>query len=129
MKGLAILAFAAVVGAAVTMPVTAAHAYGPKVKTQKLTGWVGDEHCGAKSADAAHAECAKKCVAGGAAIVFVNAKDKSVLKVDNQDALKEHVGQYVRVSGPVTDGSLHVDKVDVLKAPKPKPAKGEHKPA
>jgi hypothetical protein len=39
-----------------------------------------------------------------------------VLNVDNQDSLKSHEGHHVRVTGTVTDGALHVDKVAMLKA-------------
>ena len=92
----------------------------------KWDGWVSDDKCGAKGADPSHASCATKCVAGGAAIVFVAAKDKTVYKVDNQDALKDQVGHYVSVEGSINGDTLHVDKVTVLKEPKAKTEKGEH---
>jgi len=92
----------------------------------KWDGWVSDDKCGAKGADPSHASCATKCVTGGAAIVFVAAKDKTVYKVDNQDALKDHVGHYVNVEGSITGDTLHVDKVTMLKQPKGKTEKGEH---
>jgi hypothetical protein len=57
-------------------------------------GWVSDNRCGAK----VDAECSKTCLKQGATLVFVTA-EKSVVKVTNPDALKDHVGQHVRVKG------------------------------
>ncbi len=77
-----------------------------------LVGWLSDAKCGAdKGASEAHAACAKKCVEGGEAIVFIEDSDKKLYKVDNQDAVKDHVGHKVTVSGKVTDDSIHVDSV------------------
>jgi len=81
-------------------------------KSAKMTGWVSDAMCGAKGASAGHAACAKKCVGGGESVVFVTDKDQQVLKVANQDALKDHAGEHVTIEGSTTaDGSLQVDKV------------------
>src|SRR6476659_11324538 len=82
-------------------------------KATKMSGWVSDEKCGAKDID--NADCAKKCAEGGSKLVFVSEKDKSVLNVDNQDSLKGHEGHHVSVTGTVTNGTLHVDKVAMLK--------------
>lgn len=90
-------------------------------KTTKMNGWVSDEKCGVKDID--NADCAKKCAEGGSKLVFVSEKDKTVMNVDNQDALKGHEGHHVRVTGSVTDGTLHVNKVDMLKQEKAKPEK------
>ncbi len=77
-----------------------------------LVGWLSDEKCAAaKGASESHAGCAKKCVEGGQAIVFVQDSDKKIYKIDNQDAVKDHVGHKVTVSGKITDDSLHVDSV------------------
>lgn len=85
----------------------------PKPKATKMNGWVSDEKCGAKDID--NADCAKKCAEAGSKLVFVSEKDKSVLNVDNQDALKGHEGHHVRVTGTIENGTLHVNKVDMLK--------------
>jgi hypothetical protein len=87
-------------------------------KASKMTGWVSNEKCGAKDID--NADCTKKCAEAGSKLVFVSEKDKSVINVENQDALKGHEGHHVRVTGAITDGTLHVDKVDMLKETKPK---------
>jgi hypothetical protein len=84
-------------------------------KDQKWDGWVSDSKCGAKGANAAHEACAKKCIAAGEKPVFVTDKDQKVVPVDNPDALKDHLGHHVQVSGSMTaDGAMHVDKVTML---------------
>ena len=85
-------------------------------KAESISGWVSDEKCGAKGANASAAECTKKCEQGGAKLVIVTDKDKKVLSVDNQDAVKGHEGHHVRVTGKEDNGTLHVDKVDMLAA-------------
>jgi hypothetical protein len=84
-------------------------------KATKMSGWVSDEKCGAKDID--NADCVKKCAEAGSKLVFVSEKDKSILNVDNQDALKGHEGHYVSVTGKIDNGTLHVDKVSMLKEP------------
>ncbi|HEU4416573.1 MAG TPA: hypothetical protein VFT65_17420 [Candidatus Angelobacter sp.] len=90
-------------------------------KSTKMAGWVSDEKCGAKDID--NADCAKKCAEAGSKLVFVSEKDKSVINVDNPDALKGHEGHHVTVTGSMSNGSLHVDKVDMLKESKAKAEK------
>jgi len=82
-------------------------------KATKMSGWVSDEKCGAKDID--NADCAKKCAEGGSKLVFVSEKDKSIINVDNQDALKGHEGHHVSVTGNLDNGTLHVDKISMLK--------------
>lgn len=84
-----------------------------KPKDVKMSGWVSDEKCGAKDID--NAACIKKCVESGSRLVFVSEKDKSVISVDNEDALKGHEGHHVSVSGKLDNGTLHVEKVAMLK--------------
>src|SRR5437016_8240015 len=81
-------------------------------KAQKITGWVSHDSCGVK--DSQDAACTKKCVEKGAKIVLVNDADKSLVSVDNPDALKEHWGHHVTVTGSDNNGSFHVDKVKML---------------
>lgn len=95
-----------------------------KSKSTKMSGWVSDEKCGIKDID--NADCAKKCAEAGSKLVFVSEKDKSVMNVENQDALKGHEGHHVRVTGTVSNGSLHVDKVDMLKQSGGKSDKHDH---
>ena len=74
-------------------------------------GTISDSMCGAKHVNATKAdqECAQKCVKGGSDAVFVEG-DK-VYKIDNQDAVKEHVGHKVTLTGTMSGDTIHVDKV------------------
>jgi hypothetical protein len=74
------------------------------------TGQVSDAKCAPK----VNAQCNKKCIEGGQAVVFVNDKDGSVIAVANQDALKEHAGHHVKVDGSMADNKLTVDKVTMV---------------
>jgi hypothetical protein len=81
---------------------------------QTVNGWVSDSMCGAKGADASHAACAKKCIKGGASPVVVTDGDKKVLTVDNPDALKDHYGHHVAVTGHIDGDKIHVESVKML---------------
>ena len=81
---------------------------------QTVNGWVSDSKCGVKGANAGAAECTKKCIDGGASPVVVSDKDQTVLKVDNPEALKEHYGHHVAVTGHVDGDKIHVDSVAML---------------
>ena len=94
---------------------------GEEGKTATWTGWLSDSACAAKGTAAAHKDCALKCVKEkGASWVFVNTKDKAVLKINNQDAVKEaNLGAEVKVTGHVQeDGSLHIDSIAPAEAMK-----------
>jgi hypothetical protein len=75
------------------------------------TGVISDANCGAKHADASEKSmaCAKSCVKKGAAPVFLTG-DK-VLKIGNPDAVLEHVGQKVEVTGALNGDTVTVDKI------------------
>jgi hypothetical protein len=84
-------------------------------KDQTWDGWISDSKCGAKGANASHEACAKKCIAAGEKPVFVTDQGQKVVQVANPDALQDHIGHHVQVTGTMTaDGSLHVDKVKML---------------
>ena len=78
---------------------------------ESWSGTVSDEHCGAKHVAASEKDqaCAEKCAKGGAAAVFV-AGDK-VYKIENQDAVKGHMGHKVTITGKMTGDSIHIDDV------------------
>jgi hypothetical protein len=81
---------------------------------QTWTGWISDSHCGAKGMSADHKSCAMTCIKNGSKWVFVNGADKTVLTIENQDAVSgdKDLGQQVTVTGHVTDkGDLHVDSI------------------
>jgi hypothetical protein len=85
-------------------------------KATSMSGYITDAKCAAKpGADLSNSDCAKKCAENGEKLVFVGDKDKKVYRVDNQDALKGHEGHHVRITGKEDNGTLHVDKVSMLK--------------
>ena len=79
-----------------------------------VNGWISDSKCGAKGANAGAEGCTKKCIEGGASPVVVTDSDKAVLQVDNPDALKDHYGHHVAVTGTITGDKIHVDSVKML---------------
>ncbi len=77
------------------------------------TGWITDEHCGAKGNNAEHKSCAMKCNKDHAAkFVFYNNADKKIYKVDNQDLAKAHLGNEVVVTGEATGDNIKVASIE-----------------
>src|SRR5580700_3680913 len=68
---------------------------------ETVNGWVTDAKCGVKGANAGGEACTKKCIAAGEKPVVVTDKDQKVLMVENPDALKDHLGHHVAVTGHV----------------------------
>jgi putative cell wall-binding protein len=81
---------------------------------QTVNGWISDSKCGAKGANAGAEACTKKCIAAGASPVVVTDKDQKVLMVDNPDALKDHYGHHVAVTGHIDGDKIHVDSVKMI---------------
>lgn len=75
------------------------------------TGWVTDEHCGAKGANADHKACAEKCMANGSKLVFYNNADKKIYGLDKQDVAKANLGYEVKVSGELEGKNIKVDSI------------------
>src|ERR1700691_1952353 len=92
----------------------AAMAFDDMGKSATVKGWVSDDKCGAKGANATAEACTKKCLAKGAKMVIVTDKDQQVLIVDNPDALEAHVGHHITVTGHVMGDSIHVDSAKML---------------
>jgi hypothetical protein len=88
--------------------------------SSSVNGWISDDKCGAKGANAKAEDCTKKCIAAGAKPVLVSDKDQSVLAIDNPDSVKGHEGHHVTVTGTVdsTKKSIHVTKVAMMAAAK-----------
>lgn len=92
-----------------------------------LKGWLSDEQCArgrAKSGifKGTNPECAKQCVAKGTKIVLILPDAKEVLSIENQDAVKDHVGDYVEVTGKIESASnekaaraIHIETVTMVK--------------
>jgi hypothetical protein len=93
---------------------------------EKWTGYVADEKCAVSRSKAAKASdwvdpnhfetCAKKCVEGGSAVVFVT-EDNKILKLDAESNTKAmpHLGHRVSLSGKVDNGTLKIDKIESIK--------------
>jgi tRNA isopentenyl-2-thiomethyl-A-37 hydroxylase MiaE len=75
------------------------------------TGWVTDEHCGAKGASADHKACAEKCVTNGSKLVFYNNADKKIYGLDKQDVAKANLGHEVKVTGELDGKNIKVDSI------------------
>src|SRR3954464_1586677 len=73
------------------------------------TGWVTDEHCGAKGASADHKACAEKCVTKGSKLVFYNSADKKIYGLDKQDVAKANLGQEVKVTGELDGKDIKIE--------------------
>ena len=83
-------------------------------KSATVKGWVADDKCGAKGANAKAEACTKKCLAAGAKMVIVTDKDQKILTVDNPDALKGHEGHHIAATGTVSGDSIHVESAKML---------------
>ena len=80
------------------------------------TGWITDDHCGAKGAKAEHADCAKKCLENGGKLVFYNTADEKIYQLDNQKLAEEHLGHEVVVTGTADGNSIKVESIAMPKA-------------
>ncbi|MFZ0861924.1 MAG: hypothetical protein ABR881_15975 [Candidatus Sulfotelmatobacter sp.] len=83
-------------------------------KSATVNGWVVDDKCGAKGANAGAEACTKKCLAAGAKMVIVTDKDQKILMVDNPGALKGHEGHHIAATGSVKGDSIHVESAKML---------------
>jgi len=75
------------------------------------TGWITDDHCGAKGAKAEHKSCAERCLGRGGKLVFYNSADEKLYSLDNQDLAKEHLGHQVQVTGEVDGTAIKVESI------------------
>jgi hypothetical protein len=91
-----------------------AHAGGTK---GSWTGWLTDESCGAKGANAEHKACATKCLAKGGKLVFYNTGDQKIYSIDSPDKAKEHLGHEVKITGTVEGTMIAVESIEMA-APK-----------
>ncbi len=97
---------------------------GGKGKEGSWTGWVTDDHCGAKGASEGHAACAAKCVKEmNAKYALYNPTDKKVYALNPQDKAADHAGHYVTVKGTVDGDTITADSIAMAtpeKSEKPK---------
>lgn len=85
-------------------------------KSGTVNGWVTDAKCGVKGAHAGGEACAKKCIDAGEKMVLVTDGDHTVLTVSNPDALKDHIGHHIAVTGHVDAAAktVHVESAKML---------------
>ena len=74
-------------------------------------GTISDSMCAAKHVNASEKDiaCVQKCVKGGSPAVFV--VGTKVYTIENQDAVKDHIGHKVTITGTMTGDSIHIDTV------------------
>lgn len=76
----------------------------------EYSGYLSDKKC-AKAA-AGHANCAKGCVKGGQPVVLVEeGEGGKVYDIANADAVKDHIGHKVTITGKLDGTKLEVEKV------------------
>ena len=84
-------------------------AAGTAAKSETVKGWVVDEYCGAKNANANGEQCAKDCIKKGAKAVL--AADGKTYGLSNQKLATAHAGHEVEVTGTIKDGMIEVEKI------------------
>jgi hypothetical protein len=88
------------------------------LQAAEWSGWITDDQCGAKGAQAGHTKCALKCVSRGASLVLYDTSDKKLYELSDQEMATAHAGENVKVVGTL-DGS----KITVQSITKIEPAK------
>jgi uncharacterized protein DUF5818 len=78
-------------------------------KSETVKGWVVDEYCGAKNANANGEQCAKDCIKKGAKAVL--SADGKTYGLSNQKLATAHAGHEVEVTGTIKDGMIEVEKI------------------
>jgi hypothetical protein len=84
--------------------------------SSSINGWISDSMCAAKHAGTG-AACAKKCIEGGSAPVFVDEQKKAVWAIENPDSVKDYYGQHVTIhaTADADKKSVHIDSVAAAK--------------
>jgi len=75
-------------------------------------GFVQDDKCSTNAKMKDNAECAKKCIDGGAQAVLVT-PDGKIYKIADQDKVKAHAGHNVTITGKLDGDTISVDKVSM----------------
>ena len=101
-------------------------------KTVKIAGYVSDSQCGADHASKGpNPSCVAKCIKEGAKPVFVDDAKNNVWTIDNPDAVKDHYGHHIQMTGTedLATKQVHITNVTMLASPAAKSDKMdmEHK--
>lgn len=89
------------VAVAAGLPALAGEGEGQEVE---LTGWITDEWCGARNANADGADCARNCAKKGAALALYS--DGELYQISDKDLALEHVGYKVKVKGTLGEENV-----------------------
>ena len=78
-----------------------------------MVGWISDASCGASNAggSAEARECAKRCIQGGAAAVFVSEADNKVYKLAGKANAKDHLDHRVKIDGEIKGDTITVTEI------------------
>ena len=79
-------------------------------KSETWTGYITDSKCGAKKASEEHAECAVKCVKGGADPILVVGKKS--YKIADKSKVMDYVGKKVKVTGTLDGDTVTIEKIE-----------------
>ena len=79
---------------------------------EDFKGFIEDSNCAAKPAMKDNAECAAKCIKGGAAAVLVT-PDGKIYKIANQDKVIAHAGHNVTIKGSAKDDTITAESVEM----------------
>jgi hypothetical protein len=90
-------------------------------KTRTVRGWLSDEQCAKGRASSGvftgtNPSCAKECIAKGRKIVLIDPDAKEVVRIENQEAARANIGDYVEIEGSVGSRPkvLHIDSLRLL---------------
>lgn len=100
--------------ATAAIPVVAGegHDHGKAKKEGTWTGWITDETCGEKNANADGKACTLKCHENGAKLVLYVKSEKKAIALDNQEEALKNVGHPVTVTGTLEEGVIKVQKIE-----------------
>lgn len=80
--------------------------------SQSWTGWITDDHCGAKGANAKHtSDCVEKCARSGK-VMFFNEGDQKLYGIDKAAEAIKLVGSQVRVTGQLDGDTIKVETME-----------------
>lgn len=90
-------------------------------ETKTFRGWISDQGCARSRATAGiytgtNPECAKRCVADGKRIVFIDPNARQVLEISNQDAARDNIGDEVAIISVVDPGEavVHINSLKLI---------------
>jgi len=77
---------------------------------EDFKGFVIDQNCASKPAMKEDAACAERCIKRGTPAVLLQA-DGKVLKIENQDKIKEFAGKNVTITGKLDGDKISIESV------------------